>query len=189
MIPSLKLSGLHCSFPIICWISLRIPIVVNPGKIFHSNSISCPSLRFKSSKTCCLNTIECCSSRIQQDRLPSFPNRAQSRRRRRLWQWNIDELDCAISLSTPRTLENKHACASGFCLTTDQLLCFPEKLSRCFPKDGSLQISNSCHSLFRGELLLVQTFHRIARLSSIDLPDHGDDGFRIMDCVCGDSWR
>ena len=31
----------------------------------------------------------------------------------------------------------------------------------------------------------VQIFHRVARLSSIDFPDHGEDGFHKMGCV----WR
>ena len=29
----------------------------------------------------------------------------------------------------------------------------------------------------------IQIFHRIARLSSVDIPDHGEDGFRKMECV------
>ena len=80
-----------------------------------------------------------------------------------------------------------------FCLTTDQLFCFPEQdvlipLSR---------ISNSCHSLFRDELLLeewhswtfpssqihIQIFHRTAWLFYIDLPNHGEDGFHAVRCV------
>ena len=31
----------------------------------------------------------------------------------------------------------------------------------------------------------VQIFHRIARLFSIDFPDHGEDGFHVVRCV----WR
>ena len=34
----------------------------------------------------------------------------------------------------PQILEIDQAYATGFCLTTDQLYCFSEKLSRCFPK-------------------------------------------------------
>ena len=48
MILPVKFSGSHCNSHIICWIWLRIPIVVSPGKIFHSNSTGCPSIRFKS---------------------------------------------------------------------------------------------------------------------------------------------
>ena len=50
MILPVKFSGSHCNSPIICWIWLRIPTVVNSGKIFHSNSIGCPSIRLNSLK-------------------------------------------------------------------------------------------------------------------------------------------
>ena len=45
-----KFCGSHCNYPISCWIWFRIPTVVNPVKIVHSNSISCPSFRFNSLK-------------------------------------------------------------------------------------------------------------------------------------------
>ena len=50
MILPMKFSDSHCNSLIICWILLRIATVVNFGKIFHSNSTSCPSIRFNSLK-------------------------------------------------------------------------------------------------------------------------------------------
>ena len=47
MILSLKSAGSHCNSPILSWISLRIAAVLNPGRIFHSNSIG---FRFSSLK-------------------------------------------------------------------------------------------------------------------------------------------
>ena len=45
------------------------------------------------------NTTEFVSSRTQQDRVPFSPNTAPSPKRHRPWQWRIDELQCATSLS------------------------------------------------------------------------------------------
>ena len=60
----------------------------------------------------------------------------------------------------PQILETNHACASGFWLTTDQLFCFPEKLSRIFPMMIPLHILNSLQSLFREEPLLEEWYSR-----------------------------
>ena len=97
---------------------------------------------------------------------------------------------------TPQILDIDQANASGFCLTTDQLSCFSEKLSRCLPKIILEQILKSCHCLFRDDPMLeewyshspncqihIQIFHRIAKLSSADFPDHGEDTFHVMGCV------
>ena len=48
----------------------------------------------------------------------------------------------------------------------------------CCSKGGIHEHSPNSH-------IHIQIFHRIARLSSIDFPDHGEDGFRKMECV----WR
>ena len=50
MILLLSPAGTHCNSPILLWISLRMPAVVNLGKIFHSNSMGFPSIRFSSLK-------------------------------------------------------------------------------------------------------------------------------------------
>ena len=50
MILPWKCSSSHFNSAIIFWISARIPNVVNPGKIFHSNSIGSPSIRSNSLK-------------------------------------------------------------------------------------------------------------------------------------------
>ena len=47
MILALNCSGSHWNAVSISRISSRIPTVVNPGKIFHSNSIGSPSIRSK----------------------------------------------------------------------------------------------------------------------------------------------
>ena len=47
-----KCSGWHCISVIIFWISARIPNVVNPVEIFHSNSIGSTSIRFHSLNWC-----------------------------------------------------------------------------------------------------------------------------------------
>ena len=82
---------------------------------------------------------------------------------------------------------------AGFCLTTDdQLFCFPEKLSRCLPKiilyKSFIHVivfsqMNRCsksgiHAHSPDSQIHIQIFHRIARLSSRDFPDHGEDGFQ-----------
>ena len=50
MILSLKCSGSHCRSLIRLWIFSRRPNVVIPGKIFHSNCVGMPSIRFISLK-------------------------------------------------------------------------------------------------------------------------------------------
>ena len=78
-----------------------------------------------------------------QDCLPCSPNRAQNRRRRRLWQWNIDKLHCAISLSIP-TLNRGNW--SGLCqwFLSDHwsAFLFPWEAVLLFSRDNSSQISN-----------------------------------------------
>ena len=74
---------------------------------------------------------------------------------------------------------------------------FPCKVVLQISKMNSWQISYSCHSLFRDELLLeewyswiftkyqihIQIFHGIVWLFSIDFPDHGEGGFHVVWCV------
>ena len=48
MILPMNCSGSHLNSAIMFWISSRIPNVMNPGTIFHSNSIGPPSIRSKS---------------------------------------------------------------------------------------------------------------------------------------------
>ena len=99
----------------------------------------------------------------------------------------------------PQISKINQAFASGFCLTTDQLFCFPEMLSRCSPEiilyKSWIHVivfseMNRCsmsgiHEYSPTSQIHVQIFRRIARLSSIDFPDHGEDGFHKMGCV----WR
>ena len=110
--------------------------MVNPGKIFHSNSIGCPSVRFNSLKKCCPTTIE-------NLLLPGFKRIVSnfSQTEHRVGE-DIDFGSGILISSTvqqacrypPQILEVNQAYASGFCLTTDQLFRLPEKLSRCFPE-------------------------------------------------------
>ena len=91
---------------------------------------------------------------------------------------------------------------SGIFKTKDLWLVFlfHKKFVPESPRDGSSRNVNSCHCLFRDELLLedwysstfpnsqihIQIFLKFAWLFSIDLPDRGEDGFRD---VAGDMWR
>ena len=50
MILSMKCSNSHCILFMNFWISSRMSIVVNPQKIFHSNSVCMSSIRFNSLK-------------------------------------------------------------------------------------------------------------------------------------------
>ena len=50
MILLVKCPVSHCIFFMNFWISSRMPIVVNLGKIFHSNSVCMPLMRFNSLK-------------------------------------------------------------------------------------------------------------------------------------------
>ena len=97
----------------------------------------------------------------------------------------------------PEILEIDQVNASGFCLTTDQLFCFPEKLSRCFPKiilykshilatvfsEMNCCSKSGIHEHSPSSQIHIQVFHGIVRLSSIDFLDHGKDGFRFVRCV------
>ena len=76
---------------------------------------------------------------------------------------------------------------------------FTEKLSHCFPKiilyKSQIRVvlfseMNCCsksgiHEHSPNSQIHIQIFHRTACLCSMDLPDHGGDGFHIMGCV----WR
>ena len=197
MILPVKFSGSHCNSHIICWIWSRIPTVVNPGK--SSTRIPQVVHQFDSIRwnNCRPNTIEFCSSSIQRDCLPSFPNSVQNRRRRRLKQWNIDELDCATSLSIPTSnlgnLSSKcqwflsdhwpvflslKSCPvvfqKFFTILKIHVIVFPEK-NRC-SKSGIHEHSPKSE-------IHIQIFHWIAKLSSINFPDHGEDGFHMMGCL------
>ena len=106
-----------------------------------------------------LNTIEFVSSRIQQGRFPFFPSRAQNQRRHGPWQWHVDKLDCAISLSIPTlNLGNWSGLCQWFLSDHWLAFLFLWKAVLLFSRDNSLQISNSCHSLFRYELLLEEWY-------------------------------
>ena len=191
----LKCSGSHSPLSMNFWISLRMPNVVNLVNIFHSNSVCMPSTRF--------NSLDVVVLRIPLDLPPPaliFPSTGQNRRWCRLWQWHIDQarLCHRACRHPPQILENDHAFASGFCLTTDQLFCFTEKAVPLFSRDNSVQISYSCHSPFPNELLLGGWYSWIFPkwpkshsnlpknhlvVSYTDLPDHGEDGFHAMRCV------
>ena len=58
----------------------------------------------------------------------------------------------------PQILEINHACASGFCLTTDQLLFFLKSCHPLFSKDDSLHVLNSHYGLFRDGPLLEEWY-------------------------------
>ena len=93
-----------------------------------------------------------------------------------------------------------HDYASGFCLTTDQLFCFPERLSRCFPmmilyisqiRVIVYSVMNRCsksgiHEHSPNSQIHVQIFHRIAKLSSTDFPDHKKRRLPKKWNMCGD---
>ena len=85
------------------------------------------------------------------------------------------------------------------CLTTDQLFCLPEKWSCRSPK--RILYMSQIHVMVISEInccfesgihdyspyghIHVQILHKIVWWSSVDLPDHVVDGFRIRDCL----WR
>ena len=85
---------------------------------------------------------------------------------------------------SPQILELDQAYASGFCLTTDQLFCFPEKLSCCSPEiilyKSHIRVMvfsemNRCsksgiHEYSPNSQIHIQIFHGIVWLFSIDLP-------------------
>ena len=86
-------------------------------------------------------------------------HRAQSPRRHWHWQWNIHKLDCAISLSIPTLNLGNWSGLCQWCLSDHwSAFLFPWKAVPSFTKDDSLQISNSCHSLFRDELQLEEWY-------------------------------
>ena len=190
MILPVNFTGSHCNSPISWWIlgksSTRVLEVVHQFD----------SIRWSNQ---CLHTIEFASSRIQQDCFTFFPSRAQSRSRQRPWQWNIDKLDCATGLSTSTSnLGSPSRLCQRFLSDHWPAFVFPEKLSRCFPVENFLsQIHvvvfaemNRCpksgiHEHSANSQIHIQIFHRIAKFSSIDFPDHGEDGLRMMVCV----WR
>ena len=100
MILPVKFSGSHCNFHIICWISLRIASVVNPWKIVHPNSKGCPSIRFNSLRLYVRIPLHLLLPGI--GRIVSHLSQTEHRvGEDRLWQWNIEKLDCAISFSIP----------------------------------------------------------------------------------------
>ena len=93
----------------------------------------------------------------------------------------------------PQILEITWAYVSGFRLTTDQLFRFSEKLSHCLQMiilyKSAIHViifsePNRCsksgiHEHSPNRQIHVQIFHRIARSSSMDFPDHGEDGFHV----------
>ena len=90
-----------------------------------------------------------------------------------------------------------HVYVGGFCLTPDQLFCFPEKLPRSVPKmilyksqirvivfsELNCYSKSGLHKRSPNGQIHIQIFHKIARLFSIDFPDHGEDGFHVVRCV------
>ena len=110
---------------------------------------------------------------------------------------DIGKLDSAISLSIPSSnlgLIRLMPVVSVWLLIS---FCFTEKLSCCFPEiilyKSHIRVivfseMNRCsesgiHEHSAKSQLHIQIFHRIARLFSIDLPDHGQDGFHTVGCV------
>ena len=79
------------------------------------------------------------------------------------------------------------------CLTTDQLFCFPEKLSLMFSKWISWQnikfmswsfprLTAAWRGVFMNSLQIANS-HQIARWFSIDFSVHGEHGFHTVRCV------
>ena len=85
---SLKPAGSHCNSPTLFWISLKIAVVSNPGRIFHSNFIQFEEVGLWIPLNLVLPRL-----------IGIVPDTAPSQKRRRPWQWRIDELDCAINSS------------------------------------------------------------------------------------------
>ena len=155
MILPVKFSASHCNFPIICWISLSIATEVNPLE-FHKLFIN--SIQF----------FEIIVVRIPLNwalagfkRIVSHLSQTEYRVRedKDFWQWNIDKLDCAISLSTSTSnLGNWSGLCQWFLSDPWPAFLFPWKAVPQFSKDNYFKISNSCHSLFRDEPLLEEWY-------------------------------
>ena len=104
------------------------------------------------------------------------PDRVQNRRRRRLWQWNIEKLECAISLSTSTSnffFGNSSSLCQRFLSAHWPAFLFPWKAVPLFSKSDSLHILNSCHSLFRDDPLLEEwvVFMNILQIAKNSFPN------------------
>ena len=157
---------LHNKSPIICWISLKTLIAVSLVKIFRSNSINCPPIRFNFWKIVVRIPLNL--------PLPGFNKMVShfSQAEHRVGE-DIETVQWACRYP-PYILDINQAFQRVFCLVTDQLFCVPEKLS-CFLSQMTLSrpVWNACHSLFCSKSCIhehspssqihVQIFHRIVK--------------------------
>ena len=170
MIMPSNCSGSHCRSFITSWICLRRPNVVNPGNIFHSNSIDSPSTRFKSFKWLLSKYHFIFSFRSSFGYpLLHLPDRALSLRRRRSWHLRSDEFCHTASLSrsmcAPRNQSMKHQRSLTGSWSFFQFLWKTSRNSR----NDYKQIVISDHSPDQEELLLEVVFvniHQIAAFTS-----------------------
>ena len=142
MILPVKFSGSHCNSRSI-WSYWGFPlyrILENLPLEFHKLSIN--SIQF--AEVIIFSEYHwICFFQDLTGSFPIFPSRAQSQRRHRSWQWHVDKLGCAISLSIPTfNLGNWSGLCQRFLSDQWSAFLFPWKAVLLFSRDNSLQISN-----------------------------------------------